>query len=68
MNDNEDDIIFWQDHLEAVMNSRPDKVPKCPFCRTGVITVTKEGRKTRLECGGCHHFIEGRFGEEEYNL
>lgn len=68
MTGHEDDIIYWQDHLEAVMNSRVDKMPKCPFCQQGVINVTREGRKTRLECQSCHHFVEGRFGEEEYNL
>jgi hypothetical protein len=66
----EDDIIYWQDALEAYIGQRPDKMGKCPFCQVGVIKVTKEGRKTRLECQNqsCRHFIEGRFGEEEYNV
>lgn len=68
MSSSEDDIIYWQDALEAVIGQRPDKMPKCPFCHEGAIKVTKEGRKTRLECERCRHFIEGRFSEEEFNL
>ena len=66
----EDDILYWQDALEAHIAQRPDKMPKCPFCYVGVILVTKEGRKTRLECqnASCRHFIEGRFGDEELNV
>ncbi len=59
----EDDIIYWQDVLEAVHAGRLSE-KKCPFCYVGVIAVTREERKTRLECQKCHHFIEGRFGGE----
>lgn len=60
----EDDILYWQDALDYVMSGRTEGMPKCPFCYTGNIQVTKMVRKTRLECEKCHHFIEGRFPED----
>ena len=62
-----DDEIYWQDAIEAFMNQRPDMMPKCHWCK-GVIAITQEGRKTRLECGGCKRFLEGRFTDEEHNV
>lgn len=58
----EDDIIYWQDTLEAVQAGKIQDL-KCPFCYEGVIAVTQSGRQTRLECQRCHHFLEGRFSE-----
>jgi ribosomal protein S27AE len=59
----EDDIIYWQDALEEVHAGRQNGL-KCPFCYEGVIAVTRDERKTRLECQKCHHYIEGRFPGE----
>lgn len=58
----EDDFIYWQDALEAVQAGRPEGL-RCPFCHEGAVVVTRDERKTRLECSRCHHFIEGRFSE-----
>jgi hypothetical protein len=62
----EDDHIYWQDHLEAVLAGRAADL-KCPFCYTGAVVVTKQERKTRLACQNkeCRQFIEGRFGNDE---
>lgn len=59
----EDDFIYWQDTLEAVQAQRSPG--KCPFCYEGDIFVSKRERVTRLECAKCHHFIEGRFTDED---
>ena len=66
----EDDIIYWQDAIEAHLAKRPDKMPKCAFCQVGVIKVTRDGRKTRLECQNqsCRHFVEGRFDQDADNF
>ena len=44
--------------------------PKCAFCEVGVIKVTRDGRKTRLECQNqsCRHFVEGRFDQDADNF
>ncbi|MSP60162.1 MAG: hypothetical protein EXR72_07435 [Myxococcales bacterium] len=60
----EDDVIYWQDALEAVMAGRPKDI-KCPFCQEGIIAVTRRERVTRLECAKCHHYIEGRFPSDD---
>lgn len=59
----EDDIIYWQDALEAVLAGRTEEI-KCPFCYEGTVEVTKQERTTRLACRACKHFIEGRFSED----
>jgi hypothetical protein len=70
MSGGEDDIIYWQDAIEAHLAKRPDKMPKCAFCEVGVIKVTRDGRKTRLECQNqsCRHFVEGRFDQDADNF
>ena len=62
----EDDHIYWQDNLEAVLAGRSNGL-KCPFCYVGDIEVERIERKTRLTCRNraCNHFIEGRFGNED---
>jgi hypothetical protein len=58
----EDDILFWQDHLDIIMGGRTE-LPKCPFCHKGAVRVEHKERSTRLECTNkdCRHFIEGQF-------
>ena len=60
----EDDFIYWQDVLDMIMGGKTSEL-KCPFCYTGAIDVTQRERVTRVECRHCHHFIEGRFTEED---
>lgn len=60
----EDDFIYWQDVLELVQAQKTSNL-KCPFCYTGTVLVTKKERATRLECASCHHYIEGRFRDED---
>lgn len=59
----EDDVIYWQDTLESIAAGRTDGL-KCPFCYQGVIAVTQREHQTLVECQACHHFIEGRFGQD----
>jgi hypothetical protein len=63
----EDDHIYWQDTLDAVMHGRTNDL-KCPFCYVGIVEVIRlDNRKARLLCRNqqCNHFIEGRFGNDE---
>ena len=59
----EDDIIYWQDVLDAVRANRLENL-KCPFCYEGAVSVTRTELKTRVECTRCRHFVEGRFPED----
>lgn len=62
----EDDEIYWQDTLEAVLAGRTTGL-KCPFCYVGNIIVTKRERATMVRCDedGCGHYIEGRFSHDD---
>ena len=61
----EDDFIYWQDILEAVQAGRTSNL-KCPFCYEGDVTISKLDRVTHIECMRCHHFIEGRYSDSDY--
>lgn len=60
----EDDILFWQDHLELILAGR-DNLPLCPFCGEGQIKVTRNDFRVRLECPKCRHYIDGRFPDHQ---
>jgi len=60
---NEDDIIYWQDVLDAVRAGRTSGL-KCPFCYHGHIQVSQtEKASFRIQCENptCRHYIEGSF-------
>jgi hypothetical protein len=54
----DEDMILWQDVLDAVSAGRTSDLA-CPFCKRGVVQVSDRGRVTRLECPACRKFIEG---------
>lgn len=62
MDDSEDEaaLIAWQDVLESVVNGRPNELP-CPFCRHRPLTIEDVDQSTRISCGKCGKFIQGRF-------
>jgi hypothetical protein len=58
----EDDFIYWQDVLEDVQAGKTSAL-RCPFCQTAGLKIEEKQNLTRVECGSCHHFIEGRFSQ-----
>lgn len=56
----EDDFIYWQDVLDDIAAGKTSALV-CPFCRAPALKVEQRGPVTRVECGACRHFIEGRF-------
>lgn len=62
----EEEIIYWQDVLDAVMAGRSDGLV-CPFCRKGALRIERGDRgAVRISCpeSGCKKFIEGSMGPE----
>jgi hypothetical protein len=55
----EDDVIYWQDILDAVVAKRTTGL-KCPFCYEVSIKVTQFERKSLIKCENkdCRHYIE----------
>ncbi len=55
----EDDVIYWQDILDAVVAKKLTGL-KCPFCYQPSIKVTQVERKSLIECQNkdCRHYIE----------
>ena len=57
----EDDFIYWQDVLDDVAAGKTAQL-RCPFCQAEALKLeSKPGGVTRIECGKCRHYIEGRF-------
>ncbi len=62
--DEDEAMMLWQETLDLVASGRTTDL-RCPFCKTGIIGIEKLERKTRLQCGACRKFIEGRFSDEQ---
>lgn len=62
--DYEDDIVFWQDILDAIRGQR--RIPPCPFCGVDTLEVSKKERVTRVRCQNkeCRRYIEGDLGDD----
>ena len=62
----EEALIAWQDVLDLVAAGRPGEAA-CPFCNHRPLTVedvdhtARGGSGTRILCGNCKKFIQGRF-------
>ena len=56
----EEALIAWQDVLDMVLAGRPNDL-SCPYCRHRPLTVEEIEHSTRISCGKCGKFIEGRF-------
>lgn len=53
-------LIAWQDVLDMVVNGRPNDVA-CPYCNHRPLTIEEVDQSTRISCGKCKKFIQGRF-------
>lgn len=53
-------LMAWQDVLESVVNKRPNDLG-CPFCNHRPLTIEEVDHTTKISCGKCGKFIQGRF-------
>ena len=56
----EEALVVWQDVLDMVVNGRPNEVA-CPHCNHRPLTIEEIDHATRISCGKCGKFIQGRF-------
>jgi hypothetical protein len=56
----EEALVAWQDVLDMVAAGRPNEVG-CPFCNHRPLTIEEVEHSTRISCGKCKKFIQGRF-------
>jgi transcription elongation factor Elf1 len=56
----EEALFLWQDVLDSVVNQRPNEHP-CPHCGHRPLTIEEIEGSTRISCGKCKKFIQGRF-------
>lgn len=56
----EEALIAWQDVLDMVAAGRPGETA-CPFCHHRPLTIEEVEHSTRISCGKCKQFIQGRF-------
>lgn len=56
----EEALIAWQDVLDMIMAGRPNDL-SCPYCNHRPLTVEEVDFSTRISCGKCKKFIQGRF-------
>jgi transcription elongation factor Elf1 len=56
-------MIAWQDVLDAIAAGRPGEA-SCPYCRHRPLTVEEVEFSTRISCGKCGKFIQGKFSEQ----
>jgi transcription elongation factor Elf1 len=52
--------IAWQDVLDMVAAGRPNEAG-CPFCNHRPLTIEEVEYSTKITCGKCGKFIQGRF-------
>ena len=53
-------MIAWQDVLDQLMAGRPDDLV-CPYCKARPLKVEEIEYATRISCGRCGKFIQGKF-------
>ncbi len=53
-------LIAWQDVLDMVAAGRPGEVA-CPYCNHRPLTIEEVDYSTKISCGKCKKFIQGRF-------
>lgn len=56
----EEALLAWQDVLDTVVAGRPNEAG-CPFCNHRPLTIEEVDNSTKISCGNCKKFIQGRF-------
>jgi len=56
----EEALMAWQDVLDSVVAGRPGDT-SCPFCNHRPLTIEEVDNTTKITCGKCKKFIQGRF-------
>jgi len=56
----EEALIVWQDVLDMVAAGRPNDL-SCPYCKHRPLAIEEVEFATRISCGKCKKFIQGRF-------
>jgi hypothetical protein len=59
----EDEMIAWQDVLDQIAAGRVGDA-SCPHCKHKPLTVEEVDFSTRISCGKCGKFIQGRFAPD----
>jgi hypothetical protein len=59
----DEDEILLQDVLDLVMAGRTADIA-CPWCKKGVLQVTKKDKVTRLVCPACRKYVDVGLPEE----
>jgi hypothetical protein len=57
----EEELIVWQDVLDSIAAGRPGDL-SCPFCGHRPLLVEEVEFSTRISCGKCRKFIQGKLG------
>jgi len=58
--EDEEALIMWQDVLDEIVNGRAQNLV-CPHCQHRPLTVEEIDHTTRISCGQCGKFIQGKF-------
>lgn len=56
----EEALAVWQDVLDMIVAGRPSDLP-CPHCGHRPLAVEEVEGATKISCGKCRKFIQGRF-------
>jgi hypothetical protein len=59
----EEEMIAWQDVLDQIAAGRPNDLA-CPFCRHKPLAIEEVDFSTRISCGKCGKYIQGRFAPD----
>ena len=57
-------LILWQDVLDTIAAGRPGEAA-CPYCRHKPLTIEEVDFSTKISCGKCKQFIQGKFAEQQ---
>lgn len=59
----DEDEILLQEVLDLVMAGRTSEI-QCPWCKKGILQVSKKDKTTRLTCPGCRKFVDVGLADE----
>lgn len=64
--DEEEQALMWQDVLDEIVAGRKANLV-CPFCQKGPLTIDETPLRTKVTCGACRRFIEGKLTNADPN-